>query len=449
MRLAELSRTVDVVSLGGRIRAARLAAGLKQSDLAGDDVSAAYISRIEAGQRRPEVLLLERLAARLGVELPVLLEDPVDDAADRLAVRVDHAELTLMSGVAAGALAAADALWEDGLSGRPDLRRRTRQLRALALEAIGRTDEAIRVLEDVVAEPHADISWIKAVIALSRCYRETGDFARAISIGDGAADLIEQLGLAGTTEAIQLTVTVAGAYLERGDLAHALAMCERCIEDAEQVDSPVAKASAYWNASVIESERGNHGPALELAQKAMSLFELGEDSRNLGRLRTQVAFVQISQSPPDAHAAKATLDRAERELAWSSASRLDRARHRILVSKADLLLGDLDAADQHAAEARELVADQSVTLLSEIQAVTGQVHAAQGDLEAARTSYREAIESLSSVGIDRWVARLWFDLAGLLEQAGDGAAALDAYRRGATATGLADLRLVATNTDAQ
>ena len=445
MQLAELSRSVDVVSLGRRLRAARLAAGLTQAEVAGDEVSPAYVSRIEAGQRRPEAMLLERMAARLGIELRVLLAEPADQHDDELRVRLDHAELSLVSGDHTTALQGADeiltSLTADSFSDQ-GLVRRTQQIRALALEGLGRSDDAIPLLEDLVNQPQADVSWLKAVIALSRCYREAGDFARAIDVGERASTLNDELGLAGTTEAIQLTVTIAGAYMQRGDLAHALQMCERCIADAERVNSPVAKASAYWNASVVESMRGNPVAALQLAQRAMSLFELGEDSRNLGRLRTQVAFMQLLQDPPDAQAAKATLELAERELSWSSASQLDRADHHLATGKADLLLGELDSAEQHAAVAREMIGGQSPMLFAETLVLVGQIHAAQGNLAAARGDYREAIESLSGVGVDRDVARLWFELAGLLDQAGDAKGALDAYRRGAASTGLADLRLI-------
>jgi len=445
MELAELIRSVDASILGRRLRAARSAAGLTQAELAADDVSAAYVSRIEAGQRRPEAMLLERMAARLGVELTALLHDPADQRDDEQRLQLDHAELSQISGDHETALARVDELlsdWSADSLASKELVRRANQIRSLALEGVGRTDEAIRLLEDLVKDPQADVSWLKAVIALSRCYRESGDFSRAIDVGERAATLIDDLGLAGTTEAIQMTVTIAGAYMQRGDLAHALQMCERCIEDADRINLPVAKASAYWNASVVESMRGNPVPALQLAQKAMSLFELGEDSRNLGRLRTQVAFMQLMQDPPDAQAAKRTLELAERELSWSSASQLDRADHHLATGKASLLLGEIEEAQQHAAVARELIGEQSPMLLAEAHVLVGQIHASQGDLDAARGAYREAITTLSGVGVDRDVARLWFELAELLDRAGDPGSALDAYRRGATSTGLVDARLV-------
>jgi len=311
------------------------------------------------------------------------------------------------------------------------------------LEAVGETDDAIVLLEDLVKDAHADPSWLKALIALSRCHREMGDFARAIAVGEQASSLIADLGLDGTTEAIQLTITVAGAYLQQGDVSHAMRMCLRAIEEAERVGSPTAKGSAYWNASVIESRRGSSAAALQLAQKAMALFELEEDSRNLGRLRTQVGFMQLRLDPPDPEAAKLTLGQAERELAWSAASALDKADHHLALAKAHLLLGEHTEAVERLDLSQQLAGDQSPMLVADAYVLSGQVSAAQGDLGEARVAYRAAIQVLSGLGVDRDVAQVWFELAALLDDAGDSDAALDAYRRGAASTGLALPRFTA------
>ena len=50
--LAHALTALDPADLGARIKAARVAAGLTQPELAGSDVSVAYLSRIESGQRR-------------------------------------------------------------------------------------------------------------------------------------------------------------------------------------------------------------------------------------------------------------------------------------------------------------------------------------------------------------------------------------------------------------
>jgi len=54
----------DAVEVGRRLREARLAAGLSQRELAFPGCSAAYISRIEQGERTPSLQVLRELAER-------------------------------------------------------------------------------------------------------------------------------------------------------------------------------------------------------------------------------------------------------------------------------------------------------------------------------------------------------------------------------------------------
>src|SRR3954469_23176034 len=67
-------------SVGGRLREARLRAGMSQRELATDGVSYAYISRIEAGVRTPSVKVLRKLAPKLGVSVARLQTGEADPA---------------------------------------------------------------------------------------------------------------------------------------------------------------------------------------------------------------------------------------------------------------------------------------------------------------------------------------------------------------------------------
>lgn len=78
----ELFRAVRPEALGRRIQAARIARGLTQRELADGEVSVAYISRIESGQRRPDVRLLERMAERLGTTSVALVTGMSDGPAE-------------------------------------------------------------------------------------------------------------------------------------------------------------------------------------------------------------------------------------------------------------------------------------------------------------------------------------------------------------------------------
>lgn len=57
----------DPVELGARLHAAREAAALSQRELSFPGCSAAYISRIERGERVPSLQVLRELARRTGV----------------------------------------------------------------------------------------------------------------------------------------------------------------------------------------------------------------------------------------------------------------------------------------------------------------------------------------------------------------------------------------------
>src|SRR5579862_4045031 len=95
----KLSYVDDAVSVGRRLRAAREQAGISQRALSFPGCTAAYISRIENGERIPSLQLLREFAARLGVseqylaygrdELPVPRTTPTEA---RVAIRMGDFE---------------------------------------------------------------------------------------------------------------------------------------------------------------------------------------------------------------------------------------------------------------------------------------------------------------------------------------------------------------------
>ena len=102
MRAKQTKKTrqvsTEALRLGERLRQLRSAAGLTQSDLAGDRFSKEYVSQIERGKTRPTRETIEWLAARLGVDTGFLTSGVAADERGRLE----------------GALARAEALYEAG-----------------------------------------------------------------------------------------------------------------------------------------------------------------------------------------------------------------------------------------------------------------------------------------------------------------------------------------------
>ena len=436
--LAERSRRIDAAELGRRLRRARVLAGMTQAQVARPDVSGAYLSRIEDGQRRPDFEVLRAMVERMGTTLDDILGESTTDEVLELQVELDHAELTLASGDLNTALDAVLKLLEKLPAAGPgsELRRGCERLRAACLEATGDLNGAIIVLEDLTAAPTPDAAWLRSLIALSRCYCDTGDYSRSIAVGEKAAATISRLGLDGMTEAIQLSVTVAGAHMRRGDLDEAMRVCLRAIEAADRHDSPLGKASAYWNASLIESRNGSHAAALDLARRALAQFEVSEDARNHARLQAQIANFQLRQDPPDPDGALATLDAADIALASSEASVLDRARSQLTRARAYFLRHDLEEARAHLDRCREMTPADARGAHASIDALAGQIALAAGEPEVARRHLLDAAGTLTGVGADRDVAQLWFDVGTMLAEVGDTKAAMDAFQRAGASTGL-------------
>jgi transcriptional regulator with XRE-family HTH domain len=99
----------DPAAVGKRVHDAREAAGLSQRDLSFPGCSAAYISRIERGERVPSLQVMRELARRTGVSEQALAfgREPLDSA---VAARVRAVEAAEAGGDTAERAAAYKAL---------------------------------------------------------------------------------------------------------------------------------------------------------------------------------------------------------------------------------------------------------------------------------------------------------------------------------------------------
>jgi transcriptional regulator with XRE-family HTH domain len=435
---SEALRAIQAAELGSRIRQRRRAAGLSQATLAAAArVTGSYVSRIEAGNRKPDSKLLERFAAAMAVPIRELVDDiesNSDETEHQLAA--DWVEIALETGEAPEALIRAEEMMDRGVDLPSSLLARVSALHARALEANGRITEAIDAYASVLNQDPDGPQALPCGIALSRCYRETGDFSQAVMAGTEMLDRLRDQGLVGTDEAVQLTVTVAAAYFQQGEIHAAMRLCRDSIAAAEQSGSPQARAAAYWNASMVEHEQGATGRAVALAKRALALLGEGQDTRNVARLRTQLAIMQLQLDPPAVKEASKNLQRSARELSESSASIVDVVRNKVAQARAKYLAGDASGARKHAREGFNESREIAPLLAADARALEGQAAAAEGDIEAAKALFKEAVYLLTSVGADRSAAQLWLELGGLLTSVGEQQAASEAYRSAAVSTGL-------------
>jgi transcriptional regulator with XRE-family HTH domain len=92
------SHVDDPAAVGRRLKEARLAAGLSQRQLSFPGCSAAYISRLEAGDRVPSLQLLRKIAAKLNADEQYLAtgvarieQDPPEVVAEEVERRLSGA----------------------------------------------------------------------------------------------------------------------------------------------------------------------------------------------------------------------------------------------------------------------------------------------------------------------------------------------------------------------
>jgi tetratricopeptide (TPR) repeat protein len=431
---SELLPLIDPQILGRRLHAARLAAGLSAADLG---LGGEALDEVEGGLVRPSAALLEVVAERAGTSVDVLVTGLPRDVLMDIQGELDLAEFSLSSSDTSTALSTVDRILKQLTEATaPPLEREARRIRATALEGAGDLAGAIAELILVAEPPHADVDWLKDLMSLSRCYREIGDLDRAIAVGEDHVSTIRSLGLDGHTEALQLAITTAGAYIFHGDLRHATRMCKRVARDAEERGLPVARASALWNRSLALQIAGEVDAALSDGLEALMLFETHDDTRNLGRLRTHVAGILLDLQPPDAAGALSMLERARTELEWTTAGAVDVAGVSLAMANALRLLGDLDAAAATLGESISAAPADAPELRAWQGVLAGRIAADHGDLDEARRQFQDAVSRLYARGTDAEIGQLWFELGDILTALGESRLAADAYRSAGVAQGL-------------
>lgn len=380
---------------------------------------------------------LAALAERLGLTVNELVQGASDAELDEIRLGLSYAELALENGETVDAEHQARQYAERAENASlTDLAEEGRFLAARALESLGQLDDAIIELESLLKGAGGLLA-IKCGIALSRCYRAVGDLNLATEIGERLQPALVDSGLERTDEAIQLAMTVALAYIERGDLSRAARICTDAIRVAEEIASPAARSAAYWNASIVYSERGETQAALALADRALGLLGEGQDARNLARLRLELGRLQLNLDPPKVTEALEQIRRGAGELRATSASQVEVAQGDVALARALLLDGQAAQAVETAAAARNSSPGDASLGMAEAMIVHGEALVELGRAEEARSSYGQAAEILSRLGNrDRWVAQAWCELAELNEALGDFEAARAAFRAAASASGL-------------
>ena len=304
---------------------------------------------------------------------------------------------------------------------------RARFLVARALEAQGFVDDAIIELETMLSPRVGTVMQIKVGIALSRCYRESGDFSKAVEVGEMILEQLADTPLDSSDEAVQMAVTLAAAYFERGDTGQAVRVCRKAVTKAEKLESPKARASAYWNASIMEARprcRQQRDPARRA--RPGSCWPKGRTLATSAVCAPSSAHAAADGPAADRRGAGAPdaggrgIAVVQRKPASTSAAtswlRLD----------ALYLAGDVETAQVISARVHDAVLAHSPADRGGREGRSKVRYSRLEERSRRRLVPTAKLFSCSrSVGRDRGAAQLWFELAGLLEEVGD----LDACAR--------------------
>ncbi|MGD1222250.1 helix-turn-helix domain-containing protein [Streptomyces krungchingensis] len=426
--------------LGDRIRTLRTRHGLKQQDLASQDVSISYISLIEAGKRTPSDGVLATIAAKLGSSVEYLRTGRNGEELGETHLKLAFGEMALRNGANGEAL----QTFSEVLARRSALDaaavRRALIGQATALEKLDRLEAAIPILDDVFndsALAAGSDEWCQVAVALCRCYRNAGDIAVSIEIGERALTKLDSLGLDVTMDHIQLGSTLMASYHMRGDLTRAHLLGERLIPASEAEGSYAARGAVYWNAGLVANSRGRLNEALALVERALAMMAEGDNQRHVASLKMNFGFLLLQSGHPDPDRAKGMLESAQQSLAEvGNADEL--ARCEILLADAEKARGQWDEALAHAERALGLLGTEPRVLSAAARATLAEVHFLRQDADRALPYLRAAARHLHHFPPSRETALNWRYIGDLWQRhGGDVKEALKAYDMALSSAGMA------------
>ncbi|MDF5755689.1 helix-turn-helix domain-containing protein [Spongiactinospora sp. TRM90649] len=424
--------------VGQRIKTIRRQRGLSQAQLAHPELSDSYVSLIESGKRTPTPAVLDLLARKLDCSLSYLVNGVTAEQMQELELELGYARIALENGeVSEARRRYADLVADNNVAGLLTVRIDAEFGLARAMEAGGDLDSAIATLNGLRASAGDGMSperHIAVAIALSRCYRERGDFAAAVQICEQI--LMGPVRPAWTDDLVELGATLLAAYDLRGDLLRAQQFCAELIAAADLLGSPRATVAACWNGALLAEVVGRKEEALTLATRALAVHAEIGDQHNLARVRLAYTWLRLRLRPEEAEDCRAALLHSQRELAESSASVADQARCELELAHVELALGNFSRAIHHAVAAHDLVSSATNGLGADAQLLLAAAYAMADRRVEARTAIDAAKRWLEQVTPARRAAQGWRTVAEVLGKLNDGPGSVAAYQRALTSVGL-------------
>lgn len=428
--------------LGDRLRLLRVAAGLTQTELAGDRFSKEYVSQIERGKTRPTAETVEWLAQQLNVDAAFLSSGVSTDERSRVEALLARAE----------ALSKAYR-YKEAVDAYEDVRAAVSATNSVELDVRARSGEAwarlqegdVRTATDLLNGARAlaegsvfsDVDRADIVFRLGVARYMRASTSTAVALLDEALTLAERSDLPCDGLRSDIYHWRSRCHRRQRDFEAAREDAERALELAEGVDDRRKMAAAFFQASLVAERTGHWVLARNYAEKAKGLFQELDDERTVGRLLNNLGGLSLLLGKP--HDAIEQL-KASFAVAVEADSQADAGQAVNGLATVHLRLGDWEAAEEHAREALRLLEGREDFLdeIGQAQIVLGRSLLERDRLDDAEQAFRSAdatFEQLSSISHR---AGAWVALGDLAARRGEDVEAARLYRNAAEA--LQDLR---------
>ena len=427
-----------VETIGDRIHRLRLESGLSLRGAACHGVSAAYIHRLEHGDRQPSIKALRVLATKLGTSVEYLETGHNADAARERELRIAglELELRLSDDTEAVETALREVLLDSLDTGDTVAARRSRTALGLTAAQRGSHNEAVGLLEGAIADPEVTPLTHPDVFAqLGRSYSESGRPARAIELFRRCLDDATEVGPAGASAQVRFATYLSYALSDAGDIVGAERTVADAIERAGNAIDPYSQVRLYWSQARLATTSGRTAFALQQISRAIGLLEATEDSLSLGRahlLRGEILLTDGSLDEADQQFLRAA------RLLEASGDALHRAALCAERAKLAARRGDGGGAVALAREALVILDGEDPAEQGRARWALAEGHAASGDLAAALAEFALAEPLLAREG--RYLRQLWRAWAQVLRSAGRLDEAFDLLDRAASDSELAGAR---------
>ncbi len=423
--------------LGERLRQLRVAAGLTQTDLAGERFSKEYVSQIERGKTRPTGETVEWLAGRLGVDSTFLEKGVSADERSRVEAMLARAEaLTNAEQYDEAVEELENSRTAVLATGAPELEYRFLSAEAWARMERGEVRPALKLLERarlIAEEPgFSDVDRAQILFRMGVCRYHLSSVASAVALFGEALGLAEHSGLPCDLLRSEILGWRSRCHRRQRDLEAAREDVERALELGQALDDHRTMANVYFQASMVAERMGHWVLARSYAERAKAYYEQLNDERNVGKLLNNLGGLNFQLG--NAEKAIEDLKSAYRVL-LDNGSDAEAANVVSSLAHVHLMTGQVQAAEEEARHALALLQDREDFLLeiAPIQLVLGRALMEQGRLDEAQEMLRSAEAKSEQVESISHRAAAWMAQGDLAGRRGDDATAARLYRKAAEA----------------